>query len=235
MNDDLVEPNGTPVRKIKGIPFGGVPCKKCGHTEFAVTNGEIDGGRRVSAKHPEGWSHIFDPAQLEPVPEAQLAALKSEPPADMVERAQTILAEACGIPWKSDDTIDLQDCDDVPVHRALKAVTAALEAPQQGEAVGLLEVARRLADYADLNDCDQRGRADDDAIEVPIGDLRELRAFLSRTPTEPEGMAGREIRCPNCDVRFQEVGNVDAHIAALHTRDDLCANTAQKSDQDKGE
>lgn len=57
---------GDLVRKIRGLPFGGGKCPHCnGDLPLAQINGFIDDGRRVSAKHPEGWSHIFDPEQLE--------------------------------------------------------------------------------------------------------------------------------------------------------------------------
>ena len=60
---------GDRVRKVKGLPFGGGKCPHCdGQLPYAVVT--VDpypegGGERLVARHPDGWSHIFNPEQLE--------------------------------------------------------------------------------------------------------------------------------------------------------------------------
>lgn len=68
---------GAQVVKVKGQGFGGKPCSRCGHVEYArlvAVYGEDEAERWV-VQHPETWQHIFSPSQIKPIRQLSKAEL----------------------------------------------------------------------------------------------------------------------------------------------------------------
>lgn len=73
--------------------------------------------------------------------------------------------------------LDFDRCGLTPGTRVNLRECAAIEIMKlRGELAKARDVIRPFAYYYDLNDCDDR--KPDDALEVPISDLRAARAFL---------------------------------------------------------
>jgi|TARA_Y100000296_G_scaffold37943_1_gene43908 hypothetical protein len=158
------------------------------------------------------------------VSRARDADLKSEPAADVgYKQAWQEIADLLDIPAQAVSPREVHEQQIMPRLRA------ALAAPQQGEAVGLVKAMRPYLDAA---------HAGIDTSEERIAIKMRADAFLSRTPTEPEGMVEALRRYRNALERITNVGTepydgIDAAKiarAAIQgtTRDDQAAVLAER-------